>query len=420
MPKLSLNAQILLSALAGVVLGLAFHAGGMDSAPVKTGIYLCGLAGGAFVDLLKMVLIPLVFTSISVGIANLRAHDSMHRVWQWTLAYFLTATTLATLLGLFTANVFKPGAGLTLSLFQQAVAGFDTQKLSMSEFFTQFIHSLFLNPIAAMAKGEILPTVVFALILGVALVASGERSRRTQALLTEILELIMVIVGWIMKLAPIGIFALLAKLTATQDMALFASVAKFVAVVLGGTLFHGFVTLPLLLFLATGIGPGFFFRGAREALMTAFATCSSSATLPVTLRCTEIELGVDKNIAGFVPPLGATLNMDGTALYEAAAALFVANLTGADLNLGQQVVVCFTAIIASIGAPGIPSAGMVTMIMVLQSVGLPAEAIAILLPMDRLLDTVRTMVNVEGDMTGSLIVQKLAGKPADSSALPPQ
>lgn len=141
--------------------------------------------------------------------------------------------------------------------------------------------------------------------------------------------------------------------------------------------------------------------------MTAFATCSSSATLPVTLRCTENHLGVDKNIAGFVPPLGATLNMDGTALYEAAAALFVANLTGADLNLTQQVVVCFTAILASIGAPGIPSAGMVTMVMVLQSVGLPAEAIAILLPIDRLLDAFRTMVNVEGDMIGSLIVQKL-------------
>jgi Na+/H+-dicarboxylate symporter len=227
----------------------------------------------------------------------------------------------------------------------------------------------------------------------------------------------MRMVSWIMKLAPLGIFALLAKLLATQNAELFLSLAKFVVVVLAGTLFHGFVVLPLLLYAVTGMGLRTFLRGSREALVTAFATCSSSATLPVTLRCTEENLGVHPSIARFVPPLGATLNMDGTALYEAAAALFVANLTGVDLNLGQQAVVCFTAILASIGAPGIPSAGMVTMIMVLQSVGLPAEAIAILLPMDRLLDTFRTMVNVEGDMICSLIVQRLSSpSPGKTSA----
>ncbi len=408
MPRISLNVQILAAAAAGVLLGLFLQATGPDTGFGRNTLYLCSLVGGSFVDLLKMVLIPLVFTSITVGIANLRGHDSMHRVWQWTLAYFLTATTLATLLGLFTANVFKPGAGLSTSLFQESTRSFDVQKLTLGEFFIQFFHGLFLNPFAAFAKGEILASVVFALMFGAALAASGDRSRKTLALLTELLEMIMRIVGWIMRLAPLGILALLAKLTATQDSALLASVVKFVAVVLGGTLFHGLATLPLLLYLATGRGPLFFFRGAREALVTAFATCSSSATLPVTMRCTEVELGVDRNIAGFVPPLGATLNMDGTALYEAAAALFVANLVGAQLNLTQQAVVCFTAIIASIGAPGIPSAGMVTMIMVLQSVGLPAEAIAILLPMDRLLDTVRTMVNVEGDMIGALIVQKMS------------
>lgn len=406
MPKLSLNAWMLLGALAGVALGLAFNMLGAESAYASMGVYLCGMVGGVFVDLLKMVLIPLVFTSIAVGIANLAAHDSMHRVWQSTLAYFLTATTLATLLGLFTTNVFKPGAGLSLSLFRESMSHFEAQKLSLSEFFTQFIHGLFMNPLAAMAQGQVLATVVFALFFGIALVVSGEKSRRVSSLLNELLEIIMQIVGWIMMIAPVGVLALLAKLTATENLTLFASLAKFVAVVLGGTLFHGLVVLPLLLLLVTGIGPGFFFRGAREALVTAFATCSSSATLPITLRCTENHLGVDKNIAGFVPPLGATLNMDGTALYEAAAALFVANLTGADLALTQQVVVCFTAILASIGAPGIPSAGMVTMVMVLQSVGLPAEAIAILLPIDRLLDAFRTMVNVEGDMIGSLIVQR--------------
>ncbi|QSA98843.1 dicarboxylate/amino acid:cation symporter [Methylococcus sp. EFPC2] len=411
MSKPSLNTQILVAALSGILLGLLFQ-NQADTGFAKTGLYLSSLIGGVFIDLLKMILIPLVFASIAVGVANLRAHDAMHKVWKYTVVYFLTATTLATLLGLFTANYFAPGAGLNLDLFHDAVSRFDAKHLNLEEFFTNFFHHLFLNPVTAMAQGEVLATVIFALILGIAFVVSGERSKHLLALLSELLDLVMLIVGWIMKLAPLGIFALLAKLTATQTPDLFTSLAKFVVVVMGGTLFHGFVTLPLMLFLATGIGPRFFFRGAREALVTAFATSSSSATLPVTVRCSEQHLGVNKNIAGFVPPLGATLNMDGTALYEAAAALFVANLTGADLNLLQQVVVCLMAIVASIGAPGIPSAGMVTMIMVLQSVGLPAEAIAILLPIDRFLDTVRTMVNVEGDMIGSLIVQKLTEAPA--------
>jgi len=170
-------------------------------------------------------------------------------------------------------------------------------------------------------------------------------------------------------------------------------------------LLHGIVVLPLLLFLLTGKRPWWFLRQAKEALLTAFATSSSNATMPVTMRCATQNMQVKPEIAGFVVPLGATVNMDGTALYEAAAALFVAQLAGIELSLGQQLVVCFTTMIAAMGAPGIPSAGMVTMVMVLQSVGLPAEAIAILLPIDRLLDTVRTAVNVEGDMIGSLVVQ---------------
>ena len=414
--SLSLNTQILLGALLGLLLGTWFQLEA-GSGFAKGGLYLAGMVGGVFIDLLKMILIPLIFTSIAVGISKLQAHQAMHRVWQFTLAYFLVATTLATLLGLFTANYFAPGAGLNLGLFRDAMAHYDPKRLSLDQFFSQFLHSLFLNPIAAMAEGEILAIVTFAILLGIALVACGERSARVRQQLEQWQELVMVMIGWIMKLAPYGVCALLAKLAATQTPALFAGLGKFILVVLGGTLLHGFITLPLLLYLAAGVSPRFFFRGAREALVTAFATSSSSATLPVTLRCTEQELGVDKAIAHFVPPLGATLNMDGTALYEAAAALFVANLVGMELNLVQQLVVCFTAIIASIGAPGIPSAGMVTMILVLQAVGLPAEAVAILLPIDRLLDTVRTLVNVEGDMIASLIVQKLASGGPDRSQL---
>jgi Na+/H+-dicarboxylate symporter len=320
--------------------------------------------------------------------------------------FFVGSMAIAIALGLAASNYFKPGLGLHLDMFQNAMQAFEAKQLPLSEFFTQFLHGLFLNPFTALAQGNVLAVVVFALILGIALVVGGERYKNILALFQEGLEIIMRMVGWIMHLAPFGIMALLVKLVAVQDVTMLNTLAKFVAVVVGTTLFHGIFVLPLILYLLTRKSPFWFWRGARGALMTAFATSSSAATLPVTLQSATQHLHVKPEIAGFVIPLGATINMDGTALYEASAALFIANLAGIDLSITQQMIVFFTAMIAAMGAPGIPSAGMVTMVMVLQSVGLPVEAIAILLPIDRLLDTIRTTVNVQGDMVGSLIVQK--------------
>jgi len=408
----SLNTQILVGALGGVLVGLALSALGKETPVAQNTLYAAGLVGTLFIDLLKMVLIPLVFTSIAVGVANLRAHSQMHRVWIATLGFFVFSMSLAILLGLGAANLFRPGEGLHLDMFRDAMQGFEAKQLPLPEFFAQFLHGLFMNPVTALAEGNVLAVVVFALILGIALVIGGERYRNILQLLQELLELSLMLVNWIMRLAPFGIMALLIKLVATQDVALLTTLAKFIAVVIGSTLLHGIVVLPLLLYLIVRVTPLHFWRGSREALVTAFATSSSSATLPITLRCVEQHLHVKRDIAGFVVPLGATINMDGTALYEAAAALFIANLVGIELNGIQQLIVFLTAMIAAMGAPGIPSAGMVTMVMVLQSVGLPAEAIAILLPIDRLLDAFRTAVNVEGDMVGSLVVQKLVRKPA--------
>lgn len=407
MSRFSLNAQILFGVVFGMLLGLGMAALGKDSTTAQQGLYAAGLFGTVFIDLLKMILVPLVFTSIAVGVANLRAHRQIHRVWLVTLGFFVFSMAVAIMLGMGAANLFQPGKGLDLALFHDAMQGFEARQMTLGEFAQSFLHGLFVNPFAALAQGNVLAIVIFALFVGIALVAGGERYRNILALLQEGLELTLRIVGWVMRLAPLGIMALLAKLVATQDVTLLATLAKFVVVVLGTTLLHGAVVLPMILYLVTKVTPLHFWRGAREALVTAFATSSSSATLPVTLRCVEQHLHVKPEIAGFVVPLGATVNMDGTALYEAAAALFVANLVGIDLNGMQQMIVFFTAMLAAIGAPGIPSAGMVTMVMVLQSVGLPAEAIAILLPIDRLLDAFRTTVNVEGDMVGSLVVQKL-------------
>jgi Na+/H+-dicarboxylate symporter len=403
----SLNVQILLGAIFGVGFGLYFHSLGAENHIVQTGLYTSGLVGTLFIDLLKMILIPLVFCSITVGIANLRQHQQMHRVWMTTLLFFISSMAIAIVLALAASNYFKPGAGLHLAMFQDAMQSFEAKQLPLPEFFAQFLHGLFLNPFTALSQGNVLAVVTFALILGITLVMGGERFKNILFLLQEGLDMTMHIVSWVMRLAPLGIMALLIKLIAVQDAAMLTTLAKFVAVIIGSLLVHGVLLLPLILYLFTGKSPIWFWRGARESLITAFATSSSSATLPVTLRCTTQHLHVKPEIAGFVIPLGATINMDGTALYEAAAAIFIANLAGIELSMAQQLIVFFTAMIAAMGAPGIPSAGMVTMVMVLQSVGLPAEAIAILLPIDRLLDTLRTAVNVEGDMVGSLVVQKI-------------
>lgn len=406
MKKTSLNTQILWGVFAGLFLGLGLSLLDEESATFQAGLYAAELLGTLFIDLLKMVLIPLVFTSIAVGVANLRVHQQMHKVWKATLGFFLLSMALAVLLGLTAANIVRPGEGLQLAMFQDDMQKFQVGQMPLTEFIAQLLHSLFQNPMTALAQGNVLAVVVFALLLGIAMVVGGERYANILILLQELLELMLMLVGWIMRLAPLGIMGLLVKLAATQDMVLLATLVEFIVLVIGATLFHGIVVLPLILYLVTGMTPLKFWRGAREALITAFATSSSSATLPVTLRCVEQHLHVKRDIAGFVIPLGATLNMDGTALYEAVAALFVANLVGIELNLAQQAIVFLTAMLAAMGAPGIPSAGMVTMVVVLQSVGLPAEAIAILLPVDRLLDTFRTAVNVEGDMVGSLVVQK--------------
>jgi Na+/H+-dicarboxylate symporter len=405
---MNLNTQILIAAIAGVGLGLL-----LTSYPqadfAQTTLYVLGILSSIFIGLLKMLLIPLIFSSIVVGVSNLQAGGEFGRVWKITALSCVTTTTLALILGIGCAHLFDVGKGINITLFQSAMQNHQTpDTLTPSSFLTNFIQNTLINPFKAFSEGNVLAVVVFALFLGVALVKGGERFNTVRQLSQQFFEMMMMLVSWVMKLAPLGIFALLAKLIATEDLSVLSRLAEFAFVVTGTTIFHGLVVLPTLLWIFGKMNPLTFFRGARAALVTAFATSSSSATMPLSMRCAQENLGVRPQTAGFVIPLGTQLNMDGTALYEAAAALFIANLMGLDLSLTQQFIVCLTAMIASLGAPGIPSAGMVTMIMVLQSVGLPAEAIAILLPIDRLLDTVRTVVNVQGDMMISVVVDRYA------------
>lgn len=333
---MSLNTQILLGTLFGLLLGAGLRYLGVDEPFSQQVLYFSGLMGSLFIDLLKMILTPLIFTSIAIGVANLRVHDQMHKVWQITLLCSLLTTTLSIIIGLSAAHIFHPGQGLTLLSFQEATHGFQAAQLTLPEFFQKFLHGLFVNPFAALSQGIVLPIVVFALFVGIAIAAQAERYPQTTKLLEEGFALTMTLVRWVMVLAPFGIMALLTKLVATENPALLGSLAKFVAVVTGTTVFHGLIVLPLILFTFARVSPLRFWRGARPALLTAFATSSSSATMPVTMDCLEKELGVSRGVTGFVVPLGAHLNMDGTALYEAAAALFVANLAGIDPTLTSR------------------------------------------------------------------------------------
>ncbi len=403
---MNLNTQILIAAILGVAFGFLLNQF-PQTAFFDHSIYGLSILSSIFIGLLKMLLVPLIFSSIVVGVSNLQSGGQLSRTWKITLLCCVTTTTLALILGIGAAHLFGVGQGVDIAMFQDAMNEHQTpDTLTPSAFFTNFIQNTLINPFKAFSDGNVLAVVVFALMLGVALVKGGERFKSIKKLSTQFFEVMMMLVGWVMKLAPIGIFALLAKLVSTEDISILSRLAEFAAVVTGTTIFHGAVVLPLLLWIFGKMSPITFFKGTRTALITAFATSSSSATMPLSMKCAQENLGVRPQVAGFVIPLGTQLNMDGTALYEAAAALFIANLMGLDLSIGQQLIVCLTAMIASLGAPGIPSAGMVTMIMVLQSVGLPAEAIAILLPIDRLLDTVRTVVNVQGDMMISVVVDR--------------
>jgi Na+/H+-dicarboxylate symporter len=399
---LSLNSQIAFGAGLGVLLG-ALEGAEFERTSAVGSVFLAGL---------KMLVAPMILCSVAYGIAGLTSAVALGRLGSRTVATYLLTMVLAAGTGLLVVNAIEPGASGSLretAFFQQAVGARPAppSNTALPSFFLAMLLEVLTNPIASLAQGKVLPIVAFAILLGVALLHVGERGRALVELLAAANEAILWMIGVVLRLAPVGVFALIGHLVATVGFrALFENLAEFIAVVIGSTLFHALVTLPALVWLLGRQSPLVFLRGIREALAVAFSTSSSIATLPVTTRCTVDNLGVPPGIASFVLPLGATVNMDGSALYEAIAALFVANVYGIDLSLGQQLVVFVVAILGAIGAPGIPSAGMVTMIVVLEAVGLPTEAVGLLIAIDRLLDTVRTMANVEGDAVTAVIVTR--------------
>ncbi len=363
------------------------------------------LVGQLFIRLLKMLILPLIVATVLVGIASLGDVGKMGRLGRQTLIFYAATMLSAAAVGLLLVNLVRPGAALAWAVPERAAGGLVDEAPTVSDLLLRLVPT---NPFQAAAELDILGVLVFTIFLALAILAVGKAKAAPVFNFFEGLnDLVYVLIGWVMKVAPVGVGCLIAYFVGIQDpaslRAMFESFGLFAACVVGGLLVHFLVLTGCVAFIAR-YSPREFLRHISPALMTAFGTDSSSATMPVTLQSVR-KMGVSKRIAGFVIPVGATANMDGTALYEATAALFFAQAYGIDLSLGQQVIVAFTAMLAAVGAAGIPSAGLVTMALVLSAVGLPLEGIALLWAIDRPLDMCRTTINVYGDATTSRVVQ---------------
>jgi Na+/H+-dicarboxylate symporter len=377
------------------------------------------LGGDVFLRLLKMIVVPLVMTSVASGILNLGDVRRLGRAGAATMGYYLATTLLAVLTGLLVVNLLQPGQG-AFSPGELVVAGSDESNVTLEdrstrtlgEAFQKLVLMLFTdNLFRAMAEGELLPLIVFAMVFAGVLTTMGRRGEPVSRAVLGLNDALMQFVMLLMRIAPLGIFCLVASQFGRMigDEAFLdklGSLAWYMAAVIGGLALHFFLTLPLVLFLFTRRNPYRFIAQMSEAVLTAFSTASSSATLPVSLQCAQRRARVSRRSTEFVLPLGATINMDGTALYEAVAAIFIAQGLGIPLGPVEQATIVVTATLAAIGAAGIPQAGLVTMVIVLGAVGLPLGAIGLLVTVDVVLDRFRTAVNVFGDAVGAAVVEK--------------
>ncbi len=367
--------------------------------------------GEMFLDTLKMLVIPLIVSSMIVGITGLGDIRKVGKAGTITLVYFLSTSGIAVIAGIIVVNIMQPGLGVELTTdIPEKVAG--KESIGITDILESFVTP---NLFESMAKMEILPIIMFSLVFGGVLTTLGEKGKLVISVFDGINIAIMKIVHLVMYFAPLGVFALVSsKLGAAGGGDLFLAellkIGKFAVTVILGLMIHALITLPAILYFVAKQNPLTYFKNMSAALTTALSTASSAATLPVTIECVEEENKISRRTTLFVIPLGATVNMNGTALYESIAAIFIAQMVGIDLGLGDQVLIFLTATLAAIGAAGIPEAGLVTMVIVLQAVGLPLEGIGMLLSIDWFLDRLRTSVNVWGDSIGAAVVDRLEGK----------
>ena len=394
--KLKVHTQILIAIGLGIAVGVIF---GEKAAHLQ-------IVGDIFIRLLKMIIIPLILSSMVAGIVSLGDTHKLGSIGLKTFIYYTVTTTLAVGVGLALVNIIHPGSGVDLAT-GTSVDLTDREVPSVVSIIEDIIPA---NLTDAIAKDKVLAVIFFSLILGIAISHTGVKGKPLVQLFESFNAVMMKITGWIMHLAPFGVFALMANTIGKMGLSVIKPLAVYMATVTLGLVIHAFVTLPLILYIFGKYSPLKFFKDAFSAVATAFSTASSAATLPITMDCLQENTGVSNKVTSFVLPLGATVNMDGTALYEAVAAMFIAQAYGIELGTGQQLIIMLTATLASIGAAAIPGAGLVTMVIVLKAVNLPLEGIAMILAVDRILDMLRTAVNVWGDACGAVVVANLEGE----------
>ncbi|MBL28491.1 MAG: dicarboxylate/amino acid:cation symporter [Rhodospirillaceae bacterium] len=399
--KATLTTQIIVAMLAGAVVGIAINVIWPDSAFVRDIVVdgLFGTIGAIFVSGLKMLVVPLVLVSLVSGVTTLGDVAALGRIGAKALVFYLGTTAIAITIALVLAAVVSPGSAIEL---QSDAAGFEASEAPpLSQVITDLVPS---NPVAAMADGNMLQIIVFAILFGVAVTLAGERGQHVKNLFEDLNAVVMHLVGIVMIIAPIGVFCLIARTFADQGLDVILPLAKYFFTVLAALAAHAFGTYGLLLSVVGRLNPLRFFSKMRAAAVFAFSTASSNATIPVTLKTAEERLGVDNGVASFTVPLGATINMDGTAIMQGVATVFIANAYGVDLGVGEFLTVILTATLASVGTAGVPGVGLIMLAMVLRQVGLPVEGIALIIGVDRLLDMTRTAVNITGDATVTTII----------------
>lgn len=402
---MSLTQRILIAMGLGLVLGSLLQWIALPEDHFLNAFALNGVidAGGKiFITLLKMLVVPLVFVSLVCGAASLGDTGSVGRLGGKTIGLYLLTTAIAVSMAMLIALTTDPGLGGESANQAQAATAFEPKTApSVKDTFINVVPG---NPIAAMADGKMLQVILFALLFGLALSRAGTSGQKLRAFFVDLNEVMMRLITMIIVLTPIGVFCLMTQLGATLGLAEIAKVAMYFATIVIALLAHAALVYPLLLKSLTGLSPLAFLAKMREPLLVAFSTSSSGATLPVTLRTVEHKLGVSNNVASFAVPLGATINMDGTAIMQGVATIFIAQFYGIDLGLTALLTVVLTATLASIGTAAVPGVGLITLTLVLDQVGLPVEGIALIIGVDRLLDMLRTAVNVTGDATVATIV----------------
>lgn len=397
----SLTTRILIAMAAGMAVGLIIKSFLPASGAIQQ--YLCDglffVVGQIFINSLKMMVVPLVFVSLVCGTCSLGDAGRLGRLGIKSMGLYLATTAIAVSLALVFAVISGPGQGTDLSPSVYAPGDVPPIKTVLINLFPE-------NPVKALAEGNMLQIIVFSLLLGSAVTLSGKAGKRIADIFNDLNAVVLKLVIILMAFAPYGVFCLMARLFASVGFETIKSLISYFLLVIAVLLLHAFMVYPVLLKIFSGLNPVLFFKKIRPPVLVAFSTASSMATLPVTMETATDRLGVKNSVASFTLPLGATINMDGTAIMQGVATVFIAQVYNIDLTVSQYVTVVLIATLASIGTAAVPSAGLIMLAMVLQQVGLPVEGIALIIGVDRLLDMMRTAVNVTGDCMVSCVVAK--------------